>query len=159
MSQLLNIFEFTTEQIRAIAAEQSVAGEPIVVGDVTLIPISKLSCGFSCGGSDLAQKKKADGLMAGAGAKVSKTPLSFLAISDGQVQVLSVPEEDAKKKGIMGAVKPLLDSFKEKSAAKKEEKKAEKLSKKAAKKAAKAATQAAADVAIAKAIASIPEKK
>lgn len=159
MSQLLNIFEFTTKEIRALAAEQSVAGEPIVVGDVTLIPISKLSCGFSCGGSDLAQKKKADGLMAGAGAKVNKTPLSFLAISNGQVQILSVPEEDAKKNGIAGAVKPLLNSLKEKSAAKKAEKKEEKVSKKAAKKAAKAAAQAATDAAIAKAIASIPEKK
>ena len=143
MSQLLNIFEFTTTQIRALAAEQSVADAPIVIGDVTLIPISKLSCGFSCGGSDLAQKKKADGLMAGAGAKVSKTPLSFLAVSNGQVQVLSVSEEEAKKKGIMGAVKPLLDSLKEKSAAKK---------------AAKAEEAAAAEAAVAESIASIPNK-
>ena len=82
MSKLLNIFEFTTTQIRAIATEQSVADAPIVLGDVTIIPVSKLSCGFSCGGSDLAQKKKADGLMGGAGAKVTKTPLSFLNYND-----------------------------------------------------------------------------
>ena len=143
MSQLLNIFEFTTSQIRTLAAEQSVADQPIVVGDVTLVPISKLSCGFSCGGSDLAQKKKADGLMAGAGAKVSKTPLSFLAIQKGNVQVLSVAEEDVKKKGIMGAVKPILETLKEKSAAKK---------------AAKEEAAAAADAAVNQAIAAIPEK-
>ena len=143
MSQLLNIFEFTTTQIRALAAEQSVADTPIVIGDVTLVPISKLSCGFSCGGSDLAQKKKADGLMAGAGAKVSKTPLSFLAVSNGQVQVLSVSEEEAKQKGIMGAVKPLLETLKERSAAKK---------------AAKAEEAAAAEAAVAEAIAAIPNK-
>ncbi len=143
MSQLLNIFEFTTTQIRALAAEQSVADAPIVIGDVTLVPISKLSCGFSCGGSDLAQKKKADGLMAGAGAKVSKTPLSFLAVSNGQVQVLSVSEEEAKQKGIMGAVKPLLETLKERSAAKK---------------AAKAEEAAAAEAAVAEAIAAIPNK-
>ena len=143
MSQLLNIFEFTTTQIRALAAEQSVADTPIVIGDVTLVPISKLSCGFSCGGSDLAQKKKADGLMAGAGAKVSKTPLSFLAVTKGQVQVLSVSEEEAKSKGIIGAIKPLLSSLKEKSAAKK---------------AAKAEEAAAAEAAVAESIASIPNK-
>ena len=143
MSQLLNIFEFTTNQVRAMAKEQAVADDPIVVGDVTLIPISKLSCGFSCGGSDLAQKKKADGLMAGAGAKVNKTPLSFLAVQNGQVQVLSVSEEDVKKKGIMGAVKPILESLKERSA-----------SKKAAKAEAEAA-QAAVDAEIAKSLAQI----
>ena len=143
MSRLLEIFEFTTTQIRALASEQSVADTPIVVGDVTLVPISKLSCGFSCGGSDLAQKKKADGLMAGAGAKVSKTPLSFLAVSNGQVQVLTVSEEEAKKKGILGAVKPLLETLKEKSAAKK---------------AAKEEAAAASEAAVAEALASIPEK-
>ncbi|MBP3412133.1 MAG: GerW family sporulation protein [Oscillospiraceae bacterium] len=144
MSQLLNLFEFTTTQVRALASEQSVADAPIVIGDVTLVPISKLSCGFSCGGSDLAQKKKADGLMAGAGAKVNKTPLSFLAVQNGQVQVLSVSAEDVKKKGIMGAVKPILEGLKEKSAAKK---------------AAKAEAEAAADAAVTEAIAQIPEAK
>lgn len=144
MSQLLNIFEFTTTQIRALASEQSVADAPIVIGDVTLIPVSKLSCGFSCGGSDLAQKKKADGLMAGAGAKVTKTPLSFLAIENGKVTMLHVPSEDVEKKGIMGAVKPLLASLKERSAAKK---------------AAKAEAKAAAEAGVAEAIAEIPDKK
>jgi uncharacterized spore protein YtfJ len=143
MSQLLNIFEFTTTQIREMAKEQNVADAPIVVGDVTLVPISKLSCGFSCGGSDLAQKKKADGLMAGAGAKVTKTPLSFLAVQNGQVQVLSVSEEEVKSKGIMGAVKPVLEALKERSAAKK-----------VAKEEAKAA-QEAVDAEIAKSIAQI----
>ncbi|MBQ2446202.1 MAG: GerW family sporulation protein [Oscillospiraceae bacterium] len=147
MSQLLNIFEFTTTQIRALAQEQSVADTPIVVGDVTLIPISKLSCGFSCGGSDLAQKKAADGLMAGAGAKVNKTPLSFLAVQNGQVQVLSVSAEEVKKNGIMGAIKPVLSTLKEMSA-----------SKKAAKAEAEAQTQAATDNAIAQSIAQIPDK-
>ena len=51
MSQLLPIFEFTAEQTRKLAAEQTVAEAPIVIGDVTVVPISTLSCGFSCGGS------------------------------------------------------------------------------------------------------------
>lgn len=148
MSQLLNVFEFTTKQIRSIASEQSVTEMPIVVGDVTLIPISKLSCGFSCGGSDIAQKKHADGLFAGAGAKVNKTPISFLAVQNGNVTVLSVSAEDAKNKGIWETVKPLLATLKEKSAAKK-----------AAKEEAKAAATSASDAAVAEAIAEIPDKK
>lgn len=144
MSQLLNVFEFATKQIRSIASEQSVTDAPIVIGDVTLVPVSKLSCGFSCGGSDMAQKKKADGLMAGAGAKVNKTPLSFLAIQNGKVTLISVPAEDAKKKGIWETVKPIIATLKERSAAKK---------------AAKAEAKAASDTAVAEAIAEIPDKK
>ncbi|MBR6826478.1 MAG: hypothetical protein IKM59_08030, partial [Oscillospiraceae bacterium] len=74
---------------------------------------------------------------------VTKTPLFFLAVQNGQVQVLSVAEEEVKKKGIMGAIKPILEGLKEKSAAKK---------------AAKEEEQAAADAAIAESIAAIDDK-
>lgn len=109
MSELLNVFEFTAQQVKALAAGQSVADAPIVIGDVTIIPVSKLSCGFSCGGSDLA--KKADGIMAGAGAKVAKTPLTFLAVCGSDVQLLRVPAEEQGKGGLLAALKPLAEQL------------------------------------------------
>lgn len=109
MSELLKIFEFTFEQARTFSAEQSVTGEPIVIGDVTIIPVSKLSCGFAGGGSDLAAKKKADGLMAGSGMKITKTPLSFLAVCGTEVKMLHVAEEEVQKKGILDALSPLIE--------------------------------------------------
>lgn len=112
MSQLLKLFDFTSKELRALAAEQSVAETPIVVGDVTIIPISKVSCGLSYGGSDLDAKKNADGLKAGAGAKVSRTPMEFIAIQGDRVQLLSVLDEEAKKKGLMDTIKPLIEKFK-----------------------------------------------
>lgn len=115
MSELLKIFEFTAAQARTLSKEQSVAGEPIVIGEVTVIPISKLSCGFTGGGSDLAQKKKADGIMAGAGVKITKTPLSFLAVCGKEVQVLHVAEEETKSKGLVNALLPLVTQLKEKA--------------------------------------------
>lgn len=125
MSELLKVFEFTTSQARAFTAEQSVTGEPIVIGDVTVIPVSKLSCGFAGGGSDLAAKKKADGLMAGSGMKITKTPLSFLAVCGSEVKMLHVAEEEVKKKGIMDTLAPLIEQLKQKKAEKKAEKAAE----------------------------------
>ena len=121
MSELLNVFEFTATQAKALASEQSVADAPIVIGDVTVIPVSRLSCGFSCGGSDLAAKKKADGLMAGAGAKVSKTPLSFLAVCGKEIQLLHVPAEERSKKGLLEAIIPLAEQFREKVMKKKQD--------------------------------------
>ncbi len=119
MSELLKIFEFTASQAKALSKEQSVAGEPIVIGDVTVIPISKLSCGFTGGGSDLARKKRADGIMAGAGVKITKTPLSFLAVCGKEVQVLRVSEEETKTKGLVNALLPLVTQLKEKASEKK----------------------------------------
>ena len=110
MSQLLKLFDFTSKELRALAAEQSVADAPIVIGDVTIIPISKVSCGVSYGGSDLDRKKNTDGLKAGVGAKVSRTPHQFIAIQGDRVELLTAPEDG--KKGLMDTIKPLIEKFK-----------------------------------------------
>ena len=120
MSELLRIFEFTAQQAKTLSAGQSVTEAPIVLGDVTVIPVSKLSCGFAGGGSDLL--KNPNGVAAGAGVKVTKTPLSFLAVCGSEVQVLHVSAEEAGKKGLMDTLSPLVEQFKENIAAKKAEK-------------------------------------
>lgn len=118
MSDLLKIFEFTTREVRDLAREQSVADAPVTVDGVTIIPISTVSCGFSCGGSDLAAKKKADGLMAGAGAKVKRTPETYLAVIDGQVQLLQPPAEP--RSSLLDTVRPLIAALRAMRAAKKQ---------------------------------------
>lgn len=118
MSELLKIFEFTTREVRDLAREQSVADTPVTVDGVTIIPISSVSCGFSCGGSDLAAKKKADGLMAGAGAKVKRTPETYLAVIDGQVQLLKPPAEP--QSSLLDTVRPLIAALRAMRAAKKQ---------------------------------------
>lgn len=107
---ILKVLEFTAEKTLAIAGAQGVAGEPIVIGDVTVIPISSVSCGFAGGGTDLPSKQNSDAVMAGAGAKVSKTPLSFLAISGGEVQLLRVPQESAGG-SILDSLKPMVEKL------------------------------------------------
>lgn len=118
MSELLKIFEFTTREVRDLAREQSVADAPVTVDGVTIIPISTVSCGFSCGGSDLAAKKKADGLMAGAGAKVKRTPETYLAVIDEQVQLLQPPAEP--QSSLLDTVRPLIAALRAMRAAKKQ---------------------------------------
>ena len=118
MSELLKIFEFTTREVRDLAREQSVADAPVTVDGVTIIPISSVSCGFRCGGSDLAAKKKADGLMAGAGAKVKRTPETYLAVIDGQVQLLQPPAEP--QSSLLDTVRPLIAALRAMRAAKKQ---------------------------------------
>lgn len=120
MSELLKIFEFTAQQARTLSASQSVTDAPIFIGDVTVIPVSKLSCGFAGGGSDLL--KSPNGIAAGAGVKVTKMPLSFLAVSGSEVQVLHISAEDANKKSLVESLTPLVAQFKDKLAAKKAEK-------------------------------------
>ena len=112
MSELLSILDYTARQAHLMATQQSVTEAPIVVDGVTLIPVSKISCGFSFGGSNTNGKNSKT--TSGAGAKISKTPLRMIAIAEGKVQILEVDEESAKKNGLVAAVKPLLSALKKK---------------------------------------------
>ena len=76
MSQNLpNMLESTIAKIREMVDVNSVIGEAIVVGDTTIIPVSKVSVGFGGGGSDFTKNTNAFGGGAGGGVKVQ--PICF----------------------------------------------------------------------------------
>lgn len=94
MSQKLpNMLENTIAKIREMVDANSVVGEPITAGDVTIIPISKISIGYGGGGSDFAAKntnQQETPFGGGVGAGVKVTPIAFLIIKDGSVRMLPV---------------------------------------------------------------------
>ena len=94
MSQKLpNMLENTIAKIREMVDVNSVVGEPIVAGDVTIVPISKVSIGLGGGGSDFTTKnsgEKENPFGGGVGAGVKVTPVAFLVIKEGSVRVLPV---------------------------------------------------------------------
>jgi len=89
---LPNMLESTMAKIREMVDANSVVGEPISAGDVTIIPISKISIGFGGGGSDFATKNGTaqENFGGGAGAGVKVTPVAFIIIKDGSVRMLPV---------------------------------------------------------------------
>jgi len=48
---LAEIINTALEKMQYIAKTETVFGEPIVAGDVTLIPVSRVSIGFAAGGA------------------------------------------------------------------------------------------------------------
>lgn len=112
-STLLKVLAFTAEKTIQLATANSILGDPIVSGDLTIIPISKISVGFVGGGADVsdAGKKKRQN-PAGAGAKVSKTPMSFLVIRGNEAQVIGV-EAPAKPSALAGVIETVADKAKE----------------------------------------------
>ncbi len=112
-STLLKVLAFTAEKTIQLATANSILGDPIVSGDLTIIPISKISVGFAGGGADVtdAGKKKRQN-PAGAGAKVSKTPMSFLVIRGNEAQVIGV-EAPAKPSALAGVIETVADKAKE----------------------------------------------
>lgn len=94
MSQNLpNMLESTIAKIREMVDVNSVIGEPITAGGVTIIPISKVSVGFGGGGSDYVSRnlnKQENPFGGGAGGGIKVTPVAFLIIKEGSVRMLPV---------------------------------------------------------------------
>ena len=91
MSQNLpNMLQETISKIREMMSVNDVVGEPIVAGDVTIIPVSKVSVGFGGGGADSAKAVNKDAFGGGAGGGVKVTPICFLIVKDGAVRMMPV---------------------------------------------------------------------
>ena len=93
MSQNLpNMLQETISKIREMVDSNNVIGDPIVVGDVTIVPVSKVSVGFGGGGSDFTSKTatKTEPFGGGVGGGIKVTPVCFLVIKDGNVRMMPV---------------------------------------------------------------------
>ncbi|MDD6261518.1 MAG: spore germination protein GerW family protein [Clostridiales bacterium] len=84
------LLQETIAKVRELGNAETIIGKPISVGDVTVIPVSKLSCGLAAGGSDYASKNSASSVMfgGGGGAGVEVTPLSFIVVRGDRVEIL-----------------------------------------------------------------------
>ena len=61
------IMENTLEKMREMVDVSTIIGDPMVTGDTTLIPVSKVTYGFTSGGTDLPTKQQNQELFGGGG--------------------------------------------------------------------------------------------
>ena len=68
----------TMQKLREIADVNTIVGKPILAGEITIIPISKLTVGFASGGSDFTSKNQTpeddNSFGGGSGAVVERVP-------------------------------------------------------------------------------------
>ena len=88
-NSLSEMMETSMDKIRQMVDANTIVGEPITTPDgVTLIPVSRLSYGFGCGGGDYGKNKEHSG--AGCGAGVHVEPMAFLVVKGGVTRMLPV---------------------------------------------------------------------
>ena len=88
-SSLSAMMETSMEKIRQMVDSNTIVGAPITTPDgVTLIPVSRLSFGFGCGGGDYGKQPDKVGAAAAAGVRVE--PMAFLVVKDGVTRMLPV---------------------------------------------------------------------
>lgn len=89
-NSIKGIMEVTMEKLRAMVDANTIIGDPIVVSDITLIPVSKISFGVATGGSDFPSKTRNDIFGGGGGAGVTVSPVAFIAISNGNAHMMPI---------------------------------------------------------------------
>ncbi len=107
-------------ELREIVKTETVVGEPVIVGEVTLIPVSKISFGFGAGGG---QGKKDDG-SSGTGGGGSVQPVAFIVIQKGKAQLLPIEDKSMSIADLLKYAPDVLEkikTFKDKRKKQKEE--------------------------------------
>ncbi len=118
-----NLVEKALTKIREMSDVETIIGEPIKgTGDVTIIPVSKVSVGFAAGGSDIPTAKTSKDIFGGgSGAGLTISPVAFIVINkDGNVELLQISQGDGGGK-LLGQLPELITKVKDMFAKKKDE--------------------------------------
>ena len=90
-SSVESLIERVMGELHRIVRTETVVGEPVKAGEITLIPVSKISFGFGAGSTP--DGKGPSG--AGTGGAASVEPIAFVVIdAQGKVQILPLKEQD-----------------------------------------------------------------
>ncbi|MBQ7009304.1 MAG: GerW family sporulation protein [Ruminococcus sp.] len=95
-------------KIHELSDADTIIGDPIKIdGNITIIPVSKISYGFAAGGSDLPSKNDKELFGGGSGAGMSIQPLAFIVIANGEVKLLELGSGSSPANAIVSAVPEL----------------------------------------------------
>lgn len=124
MQQVEQIIDQVTDTLSDIAQSDVVVGTPVVVGNVTLVPISRITAGFAGAGGEGegdAPKSKSGaagsgvGRGAGSGGGAIVRPVAVAVFSEANVEVLSIAEKQGKLEKFLDQMPDLIERFKKSS--------------------------------------------
>ncbi len=128
MQHVKELLELVTGKLETVAHSDAVVGEPIELGGVTLVPLTRISLGFGMGGGEgegqgfgpggQAGKKRGQGPQGkgigggtGGGAKVR--PVGVAIFSADGVEVLPIKDQKGILDRVFDKVPELIDMVKE----------------------------------------------
>lgn len=107
-----SIIDVTMDKLRAMVDADIMTGTPIEVGNITLIPVSRVSFGLATGGSDFPSK---NGQLfgGGGGAGVTVVPIAFMAVCGDDVKMLPVYNEVSNMERAIAMAPEIIEKAKE----------------------------------------------
>ena len=77
-------------ELKTISQSETVIGDPIEVGEIMLVPVSKVTMGFAIGGGQ-AKPNQTNG--EGTGGGISIEPQAFIAVHGSDVKLISMQSD------------------------------------------------------------------
>lgn len=108
---LEKLVETAMQKIHELADCETVVGKPIIADGTTIIPISKVSVGFTSGGSDLPTKGSKDLFGGGTAGGVTLQPLAFITITNGEIKLLQMSVNASKENALINMIPDVVDKI------------------------------------------------
>lgn len=89
-NKIKGIMDTTMDKLRAMVDADTIIGTPVVLGDTTLLPVSKVAFGLATGGSDFPSKNQTELFGGGGGAGVTITPVAFIAVKGDSIKMMPI---------------------------------------------------------------------
>lgn len=112
------------KELQKYGTAESVIGKELHIGEITVVPITRISLGVGAGGGT-KDKKQVGGSGAGGGGGLKVEPIAFLVIQKDQVSLLNIGKRGPLDK-LSEQVPMLLNKWMEKHTADKKEENKEK---------------------------------
>jgi uncharacterized spore protein YtfJ len=118
------IIKTLMDEIKSITKTDTILGDPINLGNNTIIPVCRIMVGFGAGGGEGEMQEKKGGSGGGGGGGLKVEPAAFIVIKGDQVSIMGT--KPSKLENLVEAVPGIIEKIqKAKEARKEEEKKAE----------------------------------
>lgn len=114
--QISELMKISMNSIRELVDVNIIIGDSIATGSATIIPVSKVKCGFVSGGIDQKRGKMDENSKppfgGGAGANLSISPVAFLVCQDNDVKVLHLEENSHILEKLIDLVPDMFEKIK-----------------------------------------------
>jgi uncharacterized spore protein YtfJ len=89
------------EEFRKVAATETIVGQPMTLGDATVVPVIRIAVGVGAGGgegegTDPKAEQQGKGAGVGGGGGVRVEPAAFIVMRGGEIEILSAPGKSGR---------------------------------------------------------------
>jgi uncharacterized spore protein YtfJ len=110
-NNVMDVITGIVGELKGMASAEAIIGDPVTVGDKTVVPIVKITVGFGAGGGEGEKEKSVGGFGAGGGGGAIIEPAAFIIMDKDGISLLPAKPGriDSIVEAIPGVVNKLIN--------------------------------------------------